>query len=89
MCRSLLGMELLGSLDYAAKHLLAPGGRVVPSKVVVYAALAEVGRVTTVRGFDLSPMNMYRWYPHHEELRPESTPFRCTPAPGGPASPCP
>lgn len=32
-CRSVLGMGLLPSVDYAARHLLAPGARVLPQRI--------------------------------------------------------
>lgn len=69
-------MDLLSSVDYAARHLLAPGARVVPSRICIHAALAEVGRVTSVNGFNLSPINVYRWYPHHEEVNLAQTRHR-------------
>jgi hypothetical protein len=69
-------MDLMDTLDYAGKNLLAPGARVVPSRITIHVALAEVGRVSDVRGFDLSALNVYRWYPHHEEVYLQSTPHR-------------
>eukprot|EP00887_Chlorella_sp_A99_P004798 scaffold4.g4798.t1 len=64
---SVLGMGLLPAIDYAAQRLLAPGARVVPQAVQVYAALVEVG-ISQVSGFDLSALNAYCWYPHHERV---------------------
>ncbi|KAK9803026.1 hypothetical protein WJX72_005333 [[Myrmecia] bisecta] len=72
---AVLGMSLLGTLDYAAEHLLKAGARVVPSLVKVFAVLVEV-RITDVSGFDLSTLNAYRWHPHHERVDLDKMPHR-------------
>lgn len=69
-------MGLLDALDYAGEHLLAPGARVIPSKIRVFAAVVELGRVGAARSLDLSPINVYRWYPHQEPLGLSSIPYR-------------
>ena len=65
------------TLDYAGEHLLAPGARVVPARIRIFGAVAEVGRIGRVRGLDLSPINVYRWYPHHEPIDLHKVPVRC------------
>lgn len=66
--RSVLGMGVLPALEYAARRLLKPGGRVVPRAVRVFAVLIEA-RITNVSGFDLSALNSYRWHPRHERVQ--------------------
>ncbi|KAK9917705.1 hypothetical protein WJX75_007354 [Coccomyxa subellipsoidea] len=62
-----LGMGLLGALDYASAHLLKRGARVAPMFLRVRAMLVEM-RITDVSGFDLSGLNRYRWNPSHEKI---------------------
>jgi hypothetical protein len=59
---SVLGAGVLGKLRYAAQHLLHPGCRVLPEGVQLWGCLLE-RRVDQVEGFDLSPLNRYRWHP--------------------------
>jgi hypothetical protein len=59
---SVLGQGLLAGLRYCAQHLLHPGCRVLPEGVQVWGCLVE-RRVGRVQGFDLSPLNKYRWHP--------------------------
>lgn len=70
-----LGMGLLSSIDYAAQHLLVPGAVVLPSRVTVHAVLLELC-LGDVNGFDLSPMDSYRWYPGDERVQLAELPHR-------------
>ncbi|KAK9846546.1 hypothetical protein WJX81_006344 [Elliptochloris bilobata] len=72
---SVLGMGLLPALDYAGARLLAPGARVVPACVQVWAMLVEM-RVGRAAGFDLSVMDRYRWHPGLERVQLDRLPFR-------------
>ena len=64
---SVLGMGLLPAVDYAARFLLAPGAVVLPGRVRVRAVLLEL-TLPPVNGFDLSPLDTYRWYPGDERV---------------------
>ena len=55
----LLGGGVLGIARHAHENLLRPGGRFVPSRARVYAALASL-RVDTISDFDLSAFNAFR-----------------------------
>ena len=72
---TVLGMGLLKSVDYSAKHLLSSGAQVFPSNVRIMGQLAEF-KLDTVEGFDLSPMDCYRWYPGDERFQAQNMPFR-------------
>jgi hypothetical protein len=61
-------MGLLPAIDYAAGRLLKPGGRILPSLVRVWGALADAC-ITEVSGFDLSTLNRYRWHPSTEHVQ--------------------
>jgi type II protein arginine methyltransferase len=60
----LIGEGLLPTVRHARKHLLAPGGRMVPGaakllgRLVSSAAAAGLNRVDTVGGFDLTGLNL-------------------------------
>ncbi|GAB4824134.1 hypothetical protein N2152v2_011180 [Parachlorella kessleri] len=71
---SVLGMGLLPAIDHAARYLLTPAAR------VVHAMLLEL-QLGETSGFDLSPLDTYRWYPHHERVRLDRVPHRVLSAP--------
>lgn len=77
-----LGLGVLKSIDYAAEHLLKKGAIALPSKLHVFAMLAEIKLPDTINGFDLSPLDTYRWWPGDERVdlerinyKPLSKPF--------------
>lgn len=72
---TILGMGLLKSVDYSAKHLLSSGAQVFPGKVKIMGQLAEF-KLDIVEGFNLSPMDCYRWYPGDERFQHQNMPFR-------------
>lgn len=72
----ILGMGVLPALDYAAGRLLSSSCIVCPSTVYVYACLVQVCLDKPVQGFDLSPLNSYRWYPGSEKIDLTSIPHQ-------------
>ena len=62
---TVLGLGVIPSLETAASRLARPGAKVVPQRVAVRAAIAEL-RIAKVSGFDLSYLNAYRWHPGHD-----------------------
>jgi len=80
---SLLGMQILPSLDGAAsRNLLSPSSSssssvtVVPSSATVYAMLIELKLPSQIAGFDLSGLDGYRWYPTPEKVNLGNLPYR-------------
>lgn len=63
----MFGRDLLGSMR-AAANLVQPNARVIPERLTVHAVLGQL-LVNTVDGFDLSPMNAYRWHPGHQSVQ--------------------
>lgn len=53
----------------ARKGLLQPDVRVVPAKAAVHAALAQL-RTPPAAGFDLSPLDDFRWHPGTQSAAP-------------------
>ena len=64
---TVLGMNLIPSLEVASSRLLKQGVRVVPQRIKVKSTLMEL-RISQISGFDLSYLNSYRWHPSHEKL---------------------
>jgi protein arginine N-methyltransferase 7 len=60
--------------------VLAPGARIVPRAAQLHAMLIEL-RLDTVRGFDLTAMNAYRWHPTAEAVQLGREPHRKMSAP--------
>jgi hypothetical protein len=61
---SVLGQGLLPSLHAAAAQgLTAPGALAVPSSITVTGKLVSTALTQQVSGFDLSPVNKYKWHP--------------------------
>jgi SAM-dependent methyltransferase len=62
----LLGEGVLPTLQHASRHLLKPGGRMLPAGAVVYGQLVELPRLRAVNpvagiaGFDLSAFDRFR-----------------------------
>ncbi|QDZ17548.1 S-adenosyl-L-methionine-dependent methyltransferase [Chloropicon primus] len=67
MDHTVLGMNLLPSLEIASSRLLKQGVRVVPQRIHVKAALLEL-RISEISGFNLTYLNSYRWHPVHEKM---------------------
>ena len=66
----MLGQGVLGALQTAAAAgLLAHGVRTVPESVTIKGQLVD-SRMThqAVAGFDLSPVNRYKWHPTMEHI---------------------
>ena len=78
---TLLGMRVIPRLrDAVACGAVAPDARVVPAVARVHAVLVEM-RLDRVRGFDLTPMNAYRWHPVAEAVQLAREPHRLLSAP--------
>lgn len=72
---AVLGMGILPAVDHAARYLLPPGALILPSKVRVRAVLLELS-LPRANGFDLSPLDTYRWYPGDEKVNLEVLPHK-------------
>ena len=70
-----LGMGLLPALDHAARFLLTPGAQVLPARVRIRAVLVELS-LPRINGFDLSPLDSYRWYPGDERVDLQRLPHK-------------
>lgn len=66
---SVLGQGVLGALhSAAAADLLAPQLRLVPEQVTVRGQLVNTLMTQRVSGFDLTPINRYKWHPTIEHI---------------------
>lgn len=66
---SVLGQGVLGALQSAAiAGLLSPQVVCVPEAVTVKARLVNTLLTEPVSGFDLSPVNRYKWHPTIEHI---------------------
>jgi len=70
IANDLVGEDALPALEHACRHLLKPGGLMIPARGRVRVALAfdedlDDARMGHVAGFDLSPFNRIA-SPHHE-----------------------
>jgi hypothetical protein len=64
-----LGQGLLPSLQAAAANgLIAPAALAVPSSISVQGQLVNTSLAQQVSGFDLSPVNNYKWHPTIERI---------------------
>jgi protein arginine N-methyltransferase 7 len=78
---TLLGMRVIPVLRAARQMgMLAPDARIVPRAAQLHAMLIEL-RLDTVRGFDLTAMNAYRWHPTAETVQLGREPHRQLSAP--------
>ncbi|MEW5304860.1 MAG: hypothetical protein WDW36_007441 [Sanguina aurantia] len=57
------------------RHVYKPSARVIPERLRVRAVLGEL-LVNDVDGFDLSPMNAYRWHPSHQPVQLDRQPVK-------------
>jgi hypothetical protein len=57
---------------------LAPGVRLVPERVCVKGQLVNTLLRQPVSGFDLSPVNRYKWHPTVEQIDTERWEFGAT-----------
>ncbi|KFM25022.1 Protein arginine N-methyltransferase 7 [Auxenochlorella protothecoides] len=76
MDHGVLGLGLLPAIDDAARRLLTPNAVVMPSSL----QLVEVSP-SQASGFDLSPLDSYRWWPGPEAVQLDSLPHRQLSAP--------
>jgi len=63
----LLGDRVVNLLAAARSNVLQPGATVVPAAATLYCMGIEA-RTTDVRGFNMRPMNKYRWEPSYEAV---------------------
>lgn len=66
---SVLGQGVLGALQSsAAAGLLSPNALLVPEHVTIHGQLINSRLSQRVSGFDLSPVNKYKWHPTIEQV---------------------
>jgi hypothetical protein len=64
-----LGQGLLPVLQLAAANgLVGPAALTVPSSITVQGQLVNTALTQHVSGFDLSPVNKYKWHPTMERI---------------------
>lgn len=69
VCCSVLGQGMLGALQSAAAAgLFSESVRLVPESVTVRGRLVNTLLTQRVSGFDLSPVNQYKWHPTMERI---------------------
>jgi protein arginine N-methyltransferase 7 len=76
----LLGDKVMPLLGALRRHALQPGAVCVPAAATLYVMGLEVHK-TAVGGFDLSPLDKYRWEPGYEQARLHELPHTQLTAP--------
>lgn len=71
----LLGDGVLYMLEKVKRQVAQPDAAVIPAAATIYAMGVEI-YTNEVRGFDMSPMNKYRWDKGYEAVHMESVPHR-------------
>ena len=71
----LLGDGVLYMLEKVKRQVAQPDAAVIPAAATIYAMGVEI-YTSEVRGFDMSPMNKYRWDKGYEAVHMEGIPYR-------------